>query len=214
MTTNRWPRCRLLGVLVLLTLAASLPARSADDRQRLASERAAAEARYAARIEECRKRFVVTACVDEAKRERREVEARLRQQRNVLDDVQRKSQADARQRAIDQKQQEATARTRPSERSSPAAPERPKSHAAERAASGSETKPEPRRPQPRPSHVKVAPAGEQRSAEEEARSREALESAQRQAAARRAEVERRNAERASRRKPATALPVPSAPSAP
>ena len=63
------------ALLLAGALAIAAPARgaAADDaeRHRIAEERAAIEARYAARTRECRDRFIVTSCVDDAKVERR-----------------------------------------------------------------------------------------------------------------------------------------------
>jgi len=69
------------------------PAEERAERQRIASERAQAEATYSQREQACRERFVVTSCVDEAKRERRKTLERLRQQEAVLDEGLRKQRA-------------------------------------------------------------------------------------------------------------------------
>ena len=66
-------RIRALATLALVATA-PVPAHAADsgERARIASERAEVEQRYAERERACGERFVVTSCVDDAKRERRE----------------------------------------------------------------------------------------------------------------------------------------------
>src|SRR5947207_14324881 len=110
-------------LLLLLSAAATLPAWAispADDaaeRQRIAAEQAEVEKAYAAREAECRRRFIVTSCLDAARRDRREAVERLRQQEVVLDEAQRKQRAAQRIEEIrskvsadDIKQREAEAR--------------------------------------------------------------------------------------------------------
>src|SRR5450432_402848 len=89
---------RLVALLASVTLAGVAAAASADDteRQRIATERAAAEARYVARERECRERFVVTSCVDDAKRERRQVLDALKARQLRLDEAKRRARTDER----------------------------------------------------------------------------------------------------------------------
>lgn len=75
----------------------------AGERQRVASERAAAEARYAARELECKTRFIVTACIDEAKSERRDTLDKLRARQLGADEVRRRERAAARQSELSEK---------------------------------------------------------------------------------------------------------------
>ena len=85
----------IAALLFAGALAAALPARAAgaDDaeRHRIAEERAAIEARYVARERECRDRFVVTSCVDDAKAERRHALDALRARQLKLDEEQRRA---------------------------------------------------------------------------------------------------------------------------
>ena len=83
--------------------SAASAAASAGERQRIASERAAAEARYAARERECKTRFVVTACIDEAKIERRDVLDKLRARQLGADETRRRERAAARQSELSEK---------------------------------------------------------------------------------------------------------------
>ncbi len=68
-------------------------AASADDAERasIAAERASIEARYAERERECVQRFVVTSCVDEAKRERRLGLDALKARQLALDEARRRA---------------------------------------------------------------------------------------------------------------------------
>ena len=83
------------ALLLAGTLAVSAPARAAaaDDaeRHRIAEERAAIEARYAVRTRECRDRFIVTSCVDDAKVERRRGLDALRTRQLALDEEKRRA---------------------------------------------------------------------------------------------------------------------------
>ncbi|MGC4080255.1 MAG: hypothetical protein QM702_25040 [Rubrivivax sp.] len=108
------PPLAALPLLAASCAALGAPATSDLDgraeRSRIAAERAAAESRYKAEQAECRQRFVVTACVDEAKARRREALGRLKHQELVLDEQDRRRRAAARLQAIEEKQREAAAR--------------------------------------------------------------------------------------------------------
>ncbi|MDQ6638830.1 MAG: hypothetical protein M3Z15_04095, partial [Pseudomonadota bacterium] len=82
------------GLFLALTFAVAFPggAAGSDDaeRNRIAEEKAAIESRYAARERECRERFVVTSCVDDAKRERRHGLDALRDRQLQLDEARRR----------------------------------------------------------------------------------------------------------------------------
>ena len=93
------------------------------ERDRIKSERDQAEAAYRTRELECRQRFVVTPCLDQARRDRRQTMDRLRQQQEVLDEAQRKQRAAQRVGEIQTKvsgdearQREAEARERRKEK--------------------------------------------------------------------------------------------------
>lgn len=75
----------------------------AMQRERLARERAEAEAGYEARESACRERFIVTACIDRARAERRERLDVLRRQEEVLDGQERRRRAAARLASIREK---------------------------------------------------------------------------------------------------------------
>ena len=82
---------------------AASSAAAANERQRIAGERAAAEARFATRERECRARFVVTACIDEAKIERRDALDKLRARQLGADEVRRRERAAERQSELAEK---------------------------------------------------------------------------------------------------------------
>ena len=163
-------------------------AQAGSDRERIASERAAATARLAEQERVCRTQFVVTACVDAAQREFRVTQARLRREELALDEA-------ARRAAAAQASQPADA--------GPAVPRE-----------GARRMPSPNAPAaPAPIRSRRASSAEDQRAEE-LRNEAALEARVRAAQAHRAAVERRNAERAARGKVAAPLPMPSAASAP
>ena len=83
----------LLLLAGVLAIPASARAAAADDaeRHRIAEERAAIEARYAARTRECRDRFIVTSCIDDAKVERRRGLDALRTRQLELDEEKRRA---------------------------------------------------------------------------------------------------------------------------
>ena len=82
------------------------------ERERIARERAAVEAKFVEHQAECQGRFAVTGCVDEAKRERRQAEAPLRRQAIALDDAQRKQKAAERLASVRSKVGNAQSRQR------------------------------------------------------------------------------------------------------
>jgi hypothetical protein len=203
-------------------------AASATERQRIASERAAAEARFAARERECRTRFVVTACIDEAKSERRDTLDKLRARQLGADEVRRRERAAERQSELAEKaaedarlEKERAARAAAASASG-AASQAPRLRissprrgaAPERAASaaGAAT--------PRDSGPDKAFGLSRRASEpaavrhdREARSRAAFEKRQRQAAEHREESATATLRRMASKSPAAALPAPSAASA-
>ena len=72
---------------------AARPAADADERERIASERAAVETRSAEQRLACQQNFVVTSCVDEVRRHEREALGSLRRQEAVLDETLRRQRA-------------------------------------------------------------------------------------------------------------------------
>jgi len=99
---------RLLGTTIACLTAAGVlaagpaPAASSasaslvDSQVRISAERAAANARYAEQERECRTRFIVSSCIDAAKRERRQELDRLRARQIVVDEARRRERADTR----------------------------------------------------------------------------------------------------------------------
>lgn len=182
-------------LLAGLALAA-LPALAAADideraeRARIASERAAVEARHAADEAECRGRFLVTRCLEEAKARRREGLERLRHEELVLDDDARRRRAAARLEAIEARQRELAARP-----PAPAQPEPVIREAAQPPAA------------PLPGYpVDDGAARREAEAAKAARRAEAAERRREQAAADRERIAAREAERAARGKAAEPLP--------
>ncbi|MEO7010621.1 MAG: hypothetical protein ABI156_15840 [Caldimonas sp.] len=183
------------------------------DRQHIEADRAAAEARFVEREHACGERFIVTSCVDDAKRERREALSRLRHEQNQLDDALRKARAAERTEAIrkhaaeqaERAGESASREPRVSVRRSPAEP-----HVGKPEAGAEKSLPSAQRPHAAGS---AARAGVSR-ADEEARSRARFNAAHREAEAHRLEVEQRNARRAAKHKPAVPLPLPPGASAP
>jgi colicin import membrane protein len=177
------------------------------ERDRIKNERDQAEAAYVARERECREKFVVTSCIEQARRDRRQALERLRLQQEVLDEAQRKQRAAQRVDEIRTKVSGEEARERET-----AAKERRRPHAgpasaaaAASAASGPTAVivSEPPSAVAKPASVNAGAVGEhtKKEAAYERRVEEAREH--------RAQVERRNAERAASGKaPAKSLPIP------
>ena len=182
------------------------------DRQRIEADRAAAEARFAERERACGERFIVTSCIDDAKRERREALSRLRHEQNQLDDALRKARAAERTEAIRKHAAEQAERAGESANREPRAPAR-RSLAQPRVGKpdggAEETLPSVQSP-----HAGSAARAGVSRADEEARSRARFDAAHREAEAHRLEVEQRNARRAAKHKPAAPLPLPPGASAP
>ena len=177
--------------------AAEPAADDAQRRQRLAAERAVAQARHEAAARECQDAFVVTGCLDHAKAERRRTLDRIARDEVALDDAQRRRRAEERRERIAAKQKAAAARAAAS------APDvQLREPRAAMPASGA----------PRPSR-RAEPRSPEEQAAEEAAAKERAEQSQRRrerAAAHEEAVNQRNAERAARKPPAAPLPVPQA----
>jgi colicin import membrane protein len=91
---------QLLALSICLMAAAAL----ADPvHERIASERAAAIAKFTAQDKECRTRFVVASCVEAAQKEEHLTLGRLRQEELRLDDAKRREAAAARRQAVQEK---------------------------------------------------------------------------------------------------------------
>jgi len=83
-----------------------------DERDRLSTERAAIEARFATRERECRKRFVVTSCVDDARRDRRQALDQLRSRQLAVDEARRRERTAQRRAELAEKAAEDAQRDR------------------------------------------------------------------------------------------------------
>ena len=79
--------------LIMVAAPADAVVNDGVERERIAGERAATEARFAEQERVCQERFAVTACVQEAQHERRVSLARLRGQQTQLDDEKRRQRA-------------------------------------------------------------------------------------------------------------------------
>lgn len=169
----------------------------AAQRAQLARERREVDQRFAREREECARRFAVTACVEQARREQRSARERLDAQLTALDEAQRRQRAAQAKERVDRRIRERDARL--------AAPPGETEARPERSATGASAAPhrmpdQERRPAARRGVDPAARAlQEQRALERSAeREREALKH--------REAVERRNAGR----RPAAPLPLPSA----
>jgi hypothetical protein len=163
------------------------------ERERIKSERAAAEARYKQAEAECKQRFVVSSCMADAQAQRREAMTDLRLREITLDEAKRKAEADASAKRIEAKRAEAASRLPPVPRAASAPPA---------AASSPPSRELIERVRPRSSTADDPTEAAARAAAQQRRASEA--------AAHRKDVEERNAERAARGKKSTPLPVPSA----
>ena len=96
----------MLAWVALIVAAAPADAVVNDgvERERIARERAATEARFAEQERACQARFAVTTCVQEAQHERRVSLAQLRGQQTQLDDEKRRQRAAERTESIRSKE--------------------------------------------------------------------------------------------------------------
>ncbi len=214
---HRLARIALCAIACCVGAAVQALDPHAAERQRIDAERATAAAHYDERLRACAGRFAVTACVDEAKRERRETLSRLKHEQSRLDDAERRRRAQERTEALRQRAAAATqgggdGAVRAGTRRVASEPHAPR---ASDGGSRSPTRPAPRASVPAPPSRPVAntdAAGRRESQEE--RSRATFDAAHRAAEAHRLEVEQRNAKRELGHKPAAPLPVPGAASSP
>jgi colicin import membrane protein len=177
------------------------PERAERDRIRL--ERVQVEAAFNARETECRRRFVVTPCLDAARRARREAMEGLRRQEAVLDEAQRKQRAAQRIEDIRNKVSGDDAKRSDAQGRSARTQQR-MSEAAARPASPASAAPMHARTPVAPNRASSAAGAERR-----------IDYEKRQAAAQehREAVERRNADHAKTGKRARPLPASGAASA-
>ena len=196
-----WLVCMSAGAL------AAVPAAPATaQRERIATERAAAMARFTEQERACQARFVVTSCVEAAQREQRATLTRLHRQELQLDEARRRDAAAIRVQAIrdrvaaqaaraaDAVSEAAADTAREARKPSPAAVRRPVDSGPPRSG--------------------VAGASIQDRRAFEQRNLAKFEARVRAAQAHRVAEEHRNAQRATQGKVVAPLPVPSGASAP
>ena len=186
--------------------AAAAPAGEAVERERIASERAVVETRFAEERLACQQNFVVTSCVDAARRREREALGNLRRQEAILDESQRRQRAAERVASIRAKVSAEEARQREQaaqpRRESPLQMKAPSAGPVSRAASA---------PAPQ---VAPVPAAAEREVREN-RSKARFEARQRDAREHREAAQRRSAQRSKPgQRTGTPLPAPSGASAP
>jgi len=202
-----------------LALPAPARAAAADDaeRHKISEERAAIEARYAARSRECRDRFVVTSCIDDAKAERRHGLDALRARQLKLDEERRRTRTAERSAELAAKAADDARREqeRASRAASAPAPREPRVLAPRQEKSASSGASTPAVVHDRPG----APvdgvgkkAGSNETAEQrrerEERHRASFETRQQQAEQHRQEAIEKTAQRQKARPPAPPLSVP------
>jgi len=197
------PRRRALRVqvaaLVVGWVCAVSPASAADssqERARIATQRAAANARLLEQERACQPEFFVTACVDAARDEQRAVLARLRSEELALDEAQRIENAQRRRQELADKAAAREARAKEAE----------SAQGATRTASAP-TKASPR-PRAEPASQPARSAAEQaRRAALEVENKAKFDERARAVQAHREAVELRNAQRADSGKRGAPLPV-------
>jgi colicin import membrane protein len=199
---SSWVQRWLVGCALGAALAPAWTADPTTDdtqrRERLGTERAAAQARYDSAARECQNTFAVTGCMNQAKSERRSTLDRIAREEATLDDAQRRRRAEERRQRIAQKQQAASSRAAAS------APD--VRLRAPRQLSPSASAPRPsRRAEPRSPQAEAAEAAEAKQRAEQAQQRR-----ERAAAHEEAVRQRNEKERASGKPPAAPLPVPQA----
>jgi hypothetical protein len=184
-----------LGLLLACGAHATEPPEAQAERQKIKVERAAANAQLKKAEAECRQRFVVSSCINEAQAQHREAMTALRMRELALDEAKRKAEAEENERRLEAKRAEVASRPPPVPRAASA----PKISGAASAASSPQAGDRGRK------RSKTGDDAAEAAARVAAQQRRAAE-----AAAHRQEVEQRNAERMARNKKSTPLPVPSA----
>ncbi|MFY7941373.1 MAG: hypothetical protein ACOVOX_10740 [Burkholderiaceae bacterium] len=99
-------RSACLALLLLLGAVTSLAHAQLDaaaERTRIAQERSTADQRFLEQEKACAARFVVTSCVEAARKAHRDAIAPLRQQEILLDDAQRQERAAQRRAQLQEK---------------------------------------------------------------------------------------------------------------
>jgi len=185
---------------LLLAAMTQVAADSAAERQRLSQQRTDIEARFAQESQACLDRFIVNACLDDARVRRVTALKPLQTREDALDAAERRERAQAQRDRVAQKELESAAEEL---RRSTAAQARP---AASAASTGTTAPPEPRTPR-----ASAQSHGQAVQAELAVAEREALRRRE-QATARQLEqqqLQERQAQSAGK-PPAAPLPVPTA----
>jgi hypothetical protein len=217
---------KLLATIALALAAAAVHAQAPDvgaERERIERERAAADARFAEAQKACRGKFAVNDCIEKASRERNAVVSELKRQQLVIKDAERKRNAAARQKEIDERSSPEQQQRAADQRAKALADQKGReAQAAEKAAkrAAEEAKREQRGPRtPKAAHGESGPQGSPRapqaaashgpSAGEAAKNRAEYEKRLTEAEQHKAEVVARKAKRT---KPVAAdLPPPPRP---
>lgn len=171
----------------------------AELRAEIRADRDAAEALYRQQEEECRTRFVVSSCVEAARKQRHDTLKRLDSQQTALDDVERGEHATERREAIAKKEADEEAHRIESQT---------REHAADAQRAAAPKRSAAPTAREIPAHQGKEPPSPEERAAREASARAAYALKQLQAEARRQDAARRNAEHAKKTKPAAPLPVP------
>jgi hypothetical protein len=200
--------------LIVLAALASAAAPSlattnaATERERIARERADVQAALTKQEAACQERFVVTPCVEAARKAEREALARLRRQEVLLDEQARKQRAAERAQAIRNSISADEARRRDESAAATASAPVRVEHAELAETPGRTERAQRELPTPeRPLDGAARRAAEQAHIER-------FEADRRAAQAHREAVEQRNAKRSASAKAAAPLPVPPGASAP
>jgi colicin import membrane protein len=210
---------------------ASASAPLVDSHARIADERAAANARFAAQERECRTRFIVSSCIEDAKRERRKELDLLRARQLVVDEARRRERASERRTELASKadedakrQAERSARAASAAASgaasqiargpliAPGRPRGPVSPASDAASAGASAV-RARTPTKGLSLGTHPPTSAAEREAQAARSRATFETKQQRAAEHRDESATQAIRRMSTKTPASSLPAPSSASA-
>ena len=205
--------CALAALAIAASASVSVLAADGGERARIASERAEVEKRYADRERECRGRFVVTSCVDDAKRDRRKSLDALRARELKLDEETRRARTEARRAELAAKAAEDARRDQARAASAPARSGKPfETHPPASGAARSEHEARDR-PLTAADRLGIHPTvrgSEAERREREAASRASYEARQREAAEHRREVEERNVKRLQEHPASPSLPTPAA----
>jgi len=202
--------CALAALAIAASASVSVLAADGGERARIASERAEVEKRYADRERECRERFVVTSCVDDAKRDRRKSLDALRARELKLDEETRRARTEARRAELAAKAAEDARRDQARAASAPARSGKPfETHPPASGAARSEHEARDR-PLTAADRLGIHPTvrgSEAERREREAASRASFEARQREAAEHRREVEERNVKRLQEHPASPSLPT-------